>query len=227
MKGNENDTNENDTNDMKGNENDRKSTLRQTASSSADQIGNDDSAASSSSLSNSSSTPSTKGAGSSSSKGSSSKSDSTGGQSRKSSSGKRKHKYKKFNFKDLKDRFEEWSATNTDFVVYITGFETKRNLLFSFTVYRIKVCLDQQRWLIFRTYNDFKELHAKLEKTLPTIKLPTLPRGKFFGQMDTNFVKERKNDLQVYTESLLKIPSVCKSEIFQFFLKNQNSVITE
>jgi serine/threonine protein kinase len=141
-------------------------------------------------------------------------SSSSSGSSSPSSSSK---KLKKFTFKDLQDRFEALSS-NIDYVVYIVGFENKRNLMFAYTVFRVKVCLDQKRWLIARTFSDFKELHSKLEKALPTIRLPTLPPSKFFGAMSTDFIKQRKNELQVYTESLLKIPSVCKSDIFQFFL---------
>ncbi|MDP2436719.1 MAG: protein kinase, partial [archaeon] len=125
---------------------------------------------------------------------------------------------KKFSFKDLKDKFEAISSASSDYVVYITGFENQRNFMFSYTVFRMKVCLDQKRWHIYRTFSDFKELHGKIEKALPTIKLPGLPGNKFFGVMDSDFIKQRKNELQVYTESLLKIPSVKSSAIFQFFL---------
>lgn len=124
---------------------------------------------------------------------------------------------KKFSFKDLKDRFEALS-TQTDYVVYITGYENQRNFMFSYTVFRLKVCLEQRRWHIYRTFSDFKELHSKLEKALPAIRLPPLPGSKFFGVMDAEFIKTRKNELQIYAESLLKIPSVKSSHIFQFFL---------
>jgi PX domain len=81
------------------------------------------------------------------------------------------------------------------------------------------VCNAKNTWVIFRTWNDFRDLHGKLEKQLPSIKLPRLPPSKFFGVMDPSFVKQRKTDLEKYSARLAAIPSVCRSELFQFFLQ--------
>eukprot|EP01102_Stenamoeba_stenopodia_P021032 TRINITY_DN8375_c0_g1_i1.p2 TRINITY_DN8375_c0_g1~~TRINITY_DN8375_c0_g1_i1.p2 ORF type:complete len:411 (-),score=80.32 TRINITY_DN8375_c0_g1_i1:307-1539(-) len=131
---------------------------------------------------------------------------------------KLKKKGKKFNFKDLKNQFEAL-AFNPDYLVLITGTETRKNLVFSYTVFKMKVKLKSDNWVVYRTFNDFKELHAKLEKRMPTIKLPPLPPDKFFGFLEPQFVKRRKEDLQIFLDQLLKIPTVCKSDVFQYFLE--------
>jgi len=140
--------------------------------------------------------------------------------------GKKTTRRKKFNFKDLKDQFED-IAHQHDFVILFTGVETKRNLLFQYTLYRMKVCNAKETWVIYRTWNDFRDLHAKLEKQLPSIKLPRLPPSKFFGVMDPAFVKQRKSDLEKYSARLAAIPSVCRSELFQFFLRPIEEEVVE
>jgi len=82
----------------------------------------------------------------------------------------------------LKNQFEAL-AFNPDYIVIITGTETRKNLVFSYTVFKMKVMHDEDgvkheailienayqqvklkndMWVVYRTFNDFKELHAKV-----------------------------------------------------------------
>ncbi len=106
-------------------------------------------------------------------------------------------------------------------------------------VFRLKVCLGKDTWRVFKTYTDFKELHAQVSlffqerdlrlfltlllflqlkgttrKVKRKVSLPKLPGNKMFGADKEHFVKKRKQKLQQYVNELLKVPEVMKSTVF-------------
>jgi hypothetical protein len=109
------------------------------------------------------------------------------------------------------------------YVVLITGFETRKNKLMSYTVFRLKVCLGKETWRIYKTYTDFKDMHtqlrARLKKSKRKGEMPKFPSGKMFGADKEDFVKKRKQKLQTYISEILKIPEVMKTGLLTDFLK--------
>ena len=84
----------------------------------------------------------------------------------------------------------------------------------------VQVVWQKEKWVVYRTWTDFRDLHVKLEKQYGGDKLPTLPPAKFFGAMDPAFVRKRGVDLEVYTEQLLRIESVRTSDLLHYFLSH-------
>jgi hypothetical protein len=120
---------------------------------------------------------------------------------------------------DISSRFEE----SVGYVVLITGFETRKNKLMSYTVFRLKVCLGKETWRVYKTYTDFKDMHGQLRTRLKKTKrkgeMPKFPSGKMFGADKEDFVKKRKQKLQTYISDILKIPEVMKTGLLTDFLK--------
>ncbi|ELR15923.1 serine/threonine protein kinase [Acanthamoeba castellanii str. Neff] len=125
---------------------------------------------------------------------------------------------------DISSRFEDLAyQESVGYVVLITGFETRKNKLMSYTVFRLKVCLGKETWRIYKTYTDFKDMHtqlrARLKKTKRKGGMPKFPSGKMFGADKEDFVKKRKQKLQTYISEILKIPEVMKTGLLTDFLK--------
>eukprot|EP01103_Thecamoeba_quadrilineata_P011672 TRINITY_DN2831_c0_g2_i1.p1 TRINITY_DN2831_c0_g2~~TRINITY_DN2831_c0_g2_i1.p1 ORF type:complete len:716 (+),score=177.62 TRINITY_DN2831_c0_g2_i1:246-2150(+) len=133
------------------------------------------------------------------------------------SSSKRKKSKKRFNFKDL--RGIDAPQDGGTYSVSLLNTESRKNFWFSFTEYKFRVEFNGKSWDMQRTYDDFKELKTKLEKALPSEKLPALPPSKFFGAMDPEFVKKRSGQLMTFLNNLLQIPAVAQSPVFTYFLQ--------
>jgi serine/threonine protein kinase len=126
---------------------------------------------------------------------------------------------------DMASKFEDLSVKESvSYVIIITGFETRKNKMFSYTVFRLKVCLGKETWRVYKTYTDFKDLHGQLRARLRRQKkkaaeLPKLPGTKMFGTDKIEFVKKRKVKLQNYINELIKHPDVMRTGILTNFLK--------
>lgn len=57
-------------------------------------------------------------------------------------------------------------------------------------------------WSIFRRYSDFYRLHKRLQKEHPSVKSLDFPPKKKIGNMNAQFVEQRRQRLQVYLNSL-------------------------
>eukprot|EP01103_Thecamoeba_quadrilineata_P011649 TRINITY_DN2822_c0_g1_i1.p2 TRINITY_DN2822_c0_g1~~TRINITY_DN2822_c0_g1_i1.p2 ORF type:complete len:332 (-),score=84.60 TRINITY_DN2822_c0_g1_i1:7-1002(-) len=125
---------------------------------------------------------------------------------------------KKFNFRDLKES-DDTPREKGKYLVNVVSTRNRKNFCFSFTEYTLRVELNGASWDIERTYDDFKELRLKLEKSLPNEKLPQLPPSKFFGVMDPDFVKKRSQQLGEFVDELIEIPAVAQSPVFIYFLR--------
>eukprot|EP01087_Luapelamoeba_hula_P017991 TRINITY_DN5733_c0_g1_i1.p1 TRINITY_DN5733_c0_g1~~TRINITY_DN5733_c0_g1_i1.p1 ORF type:complete len:693 (-),score=116.07 TRINITY_DN5733_c0_g1_i1:139-2217(-) len=132
--------------------------------------------------------------------------------------------------KDVAQSFEDFTfKESTGYVVLISGSETRKNKLFSYTVFRLRVCFGKESWRIFKTYTDFKELHLQVtvwlrqqkvkHKHMSGVKLPKFPGTKVFGAEKHNFVKKRKHQLQDYITALISTSEVNKAGFITNFLR--------
>jgi len=129
---------------------------------------------------------------------------------------------------DISSRFEDLAyKESVAYVVLITGFETRKNKLMSYTVFRLKVCLGKETWRVFKTYTDFKDVHtqlkARMKKSKRKVYMPKLPSSKMFGADKEDFVKRRKQKLQGYISEILKIPEIMKTGILTEFLRKNGA----
>lgn len=68
-------------------------------------------------------------------------------------------------------------------------------------------------WTIFKRYRDFYKLHKELKKHHLQIKVLDFPPKKKIGNMDFDFVEDRRQRLQVYIRHVLQnLPDLAKCE---------------
>uniref|UniRef100_A0A2M4BHG4 Putative sorting nexin-29 n=1 Tax=Anopheles marajoara TaxID=58244 RepID=A0A2M4BHG4_9DIPT len=81
-------------------------------------------------------------------------------------------------------------------------------------------------WSLYRRYNEFYRLHKRLQRDYPTAKTLDFPPKKKLGNMNVDFVEQRRQRLQVYLNSLFAVvlPEVlsCRTraqleQVFPFF----------
>ncbi|KCV73160.1 AGC/SGK protein kinase [Fonticula alba] len=93
-----------------------------------------------------------------------------------------------------------------------------------FTVYKVVVSGPQHRWVIYRRYNDFYELHASLVKLFPKENLP-LPAKRLLGNnFDPSFIEQRREGLHSYIQRVLTRPHLLHSQPVRDFLSDGSSV---
>jgi hypothetical protein len=75
-------------------------------------------------------------------------------------------------------------------------------------------------WSVNRRYNAFNDLHAGLKKVVAREKdLPPLPGKHIFSRTDTSeAIEKRRIELTGYLQSILKVPSLARSEVLAGFL---------
>eukprot|EP01117_Protostelium_nocturnum_P002316 TRINITY_DN1297_c0_g1_i1.p1 TRINITY_DN1297_c0_g1~~TRINITY_DN1297_c0_g1_i1.p1 ORF type:complete len:607 (+),score=128.53 TRINITY_DN1297_c0_g1_i1:70-1821(+) len=93
--------------------------------------------------------------------------------------------------------------------------EARRNFLYSYTVYKIKVTTtpsneQPKSWFIFRSLSDFTEQEEKLRKLPNAPQLPELPKLKRFGGNDPDYVAYMQQRIEEYLVKLMKIDSLHK-----------------
>ncbi|XP_065081553.1 sorting nexin-29 [Ochlerotatus camptorhynchus] len=59
-----------------------------------------------------------------------------------------------------------------------------------------------ESWSVFRRYSEFYRLHKRLQKEYPSVKSLDFPPKKKIGNMNAQFVEQRRQRLQVYLNSL-------------------------
>ena len=96
-------------------------------------------------------------------------------------------------------------------VVKITPLTEK-----AFTAYEIKVVETGE--LVRKRYREFDKLYDQLKAQLPGATIPKLPKKKFFGNMDSEFVEKRRLQLQNWLNEVSRIPGVEESGWVSNFL---------
>jgi len=83
-----------------------------------------------------------------------------------------------------------------------TKLDDKKN---PFTVYKISVKCGPRTWFVLRRYTDFFELCTKLDKKYPNRHLLVhFPPKKVLGNMDKEFIENRKKQLQLFLKSVIQ-----------------------
>eukprot|EP01132_Coremiostelium_polycephalum_P002355 gene2355-2906_t len=101
-------------------------------------------------------------------------------------------------------------------------FSPKKN---PYTIYRMEVILsDDTIYTIYRRYSEFSDLSLKITSEYPLSRL-SFPPKKTFGKMNNEFIVQRKEQLQKFTNSLLSHPTIKELQfnknVLQFFEKTQ------
>lgn len=80
-------------------------------------------------------------------------------------------------------------STTKNFYIYEINFRSKNG---------------SESWTIFKRYRDFHKLHKQLKKRHLQIKILDFPPKKNIGNLDFDFVEERRQRLQVYIRHVLQ-----------------------
>jgi hypothetical protein len=85
-----------------------------------------------------------------------------------------------------------------------------------FSAYEIKVVETGE--LVRKRYREFDKLYFQLKAQLVGIAVPKLPKKKFFGNMDESFVEKRRLQLQLWLNTVSRLPGVEESGWVSNFL---------
>lgn len=74
-----------------------------------------------------------------------------------------------------------------------------------------------ESWTVFKRYRDFHTLHKQLKKQHLQIKVLDFPPKKKLGNLDFDFVEERRQRLQVYIRHVLQnLPELASCDSRKF-----------
>eukprot|EP01089_Gocevia_fonbrunei_P002654 TRINITY_DN12570_c0_g1_i2.p1 TRINITY_DN12570_c0_g1~~TRINITY_DN12570_c0_g1_i2.p1 ORF type:complete len:571 (+),score=72.45 TRINITY_DN12570_c0_g1_i2:74-1786(+) len=122
---------------------------------------------------------------------------------------------------DMRPRFESVSSDSTvQYIVAITGFETKKSTLFSYTVFKLNVIFGSDSWTVYKTYSDFQQWYKMLTiRASRHCTMPRFPPNKFGADRSPSFVKKRKDRLQEFLDKVLSISVLLRTGLITNFLK--------
>lgn len=124
-----------------------------------------------------------------------------------------------------KSMIKQAQPTSHRLQLEVTGYEIRLDSSFTpFAAYLIAAREGRKQWKVFRRYNQFYELDAKLREKFPSERdrLPSLP-GKhhnFFRNSSTNpkVITERKGLFAKYLLEVLKVDAIARSKILKRWL---------
>ncbi|XP_052088416.1 serine/threonine-protein kinase Sgk1-like isoform X2 [Mytilus californianus] len=90
-----------------------------------------------------------------------------------------------------------------------------------FVVYKVVVNADNKSWFIFRRYNEFYQLHEKIKKLYPDANL-RLPGKRLFGNLDPDFIQQRRDGLDEFIQKLVSHPKISQHPEVRSFLSLDN-----
>ncbi|PRP87329.1 MAP3K epsilon protein kinase [Planoprotostelium fungivorum] len=88
--------------------------------------------------------------------------------------------------------------------------EARRNFLFYYTVYKIKVTHGSREWYVFRSMSDFTDQETKLKRA-NVAGLPDLPKLKKYGGSDTEYVEYMMHRIDEYLKAVMNMKETHKS----------------
>ena len=124
----------------------------------------------------------------------------------------------------LKKHFEDSgidpsSSFATNFLITIphTKLQKSKHTSGSYHLYEIHITMrhNLEHWSLLRRYSEFYKLHKSLLKTHPCVSSVEFPPKKRFGNMNSKFVEDRRQQLQIYLLNLVEtLPQVeaCKTK---------------
>lgn len=71
---------------------------------------------------------------------------------------------------------------------------------------------------VSRRYKHFDWLHERLEEKFSLIPIPPLPDKQISGRYEEQFIEHRKNQLQLFVDSVCRHPVLSRCEVWQHFL---------
>ncbi|XP_050403575.1 serine/threonine-protein kinase Sgk1 isoform X2 [Patella vulgata] len=90
-----------------------------------------------------------------------------------------------------------------------------------YIVYKVVVNAEGKSWFIFRRYNEFHTLHEKIKKIHPEANL-RLPGKKIFGNLDPEFIQQRREGLDDFIQKLITNPKLSQNPEVRSFLSLDN-----
>ncbi|XP_026277188.1 sorting nexin lst-4 [Frankliniella occidentalis] len=94
--------------------------------------------------------------------------------------------------------------------------ETKLKGLKSFIAYQLTPSFNNIQ--VSRRYKHFDWLHERLEEKFSLIPIPPLPDKQISGRYEEQFIEHRKNQLQLFVDSVCRHPVLSRCEVWQHFL---------
>ncbi|KAI0112485.1 PXA domain-containing protein [Nemania sp. FL0031] len=73
-------------------------------------------------------------------------------------------------------------------------------------------------WIVTRRYSEFHELHQKLRHRYPSVRNLDFPRRRMVLKLQSEFLRKRREALELYLQELLRLPDVCRSRDLRAFL---------
>ncbi|BGP46842.1 tRNA (guanine-N(7)-)-methyltransferase (tRNA(m7G46)-methyltransferase) [Rhodotorula kratochvilovae] len=76
-------------------------------------------------------------------------------------------------------------------------------------------------WIVTRRYSEFSALYSKLRDKYVAARYLDFPSKRLVGIWSKEFIEQRREGLERYLQSLLKIPVICRSSELRAFLSQQ------
>lgn len=112
--------------------------------------------------------------------------------------------------------------------IKITGVEERKLRLSRYHVYIIEVEPSMAGVVnVARRFNDFKWLRLRLQLKFPGIFCPPLPPSKILGRYESDFVEERRKDLERFLNRIEEIKPFSESFELKMFLTRPESTIAD
>lgn len=73
-------------------------------------------------------------------------------------------------------------------------------------------------WIVTRRYSEFHDLHQKLRNRYPSVRNLDFPRRRMVLKLQSEFLRKRREALELYMQELLRLPDVCRSRDLRAFL---------
>eukprot|EP01132_Coremiostelium_polycephalum_P004941 gene4941-6158_t len=97
------------------------------------------------------------------------------------------------------------------FSLKISATETVVSKKKSYTVYVISIISDDTHWEVVRRYKHFRVFSSKIQNEIPTLSTFEFPSKKLIGNMNPNFIKHRKDQLQKFLTTIAETPQAKQS----------------
>jgi len=102
--------------------------------------------------------------------------------------------------------------------VTIFNTQTRNEGPKGWTEYLIRVVLPPLQWKITKRYSLFFDLNERILKGHPRASLPYFPPKRSIGNLNPEFVADRKDQLQRYLDELIKNPEIIRCKELKYFL---------
>jgi PX domain/Variant SH3 domain/SH3 domain len=122
-------------------------------------------------------------------------------------------------------------SENFDLSVSIASTELKHGKSAKYTMYKVNVTLTDAQgpvsWTLARRYSQFYNLHYELVRKfrpLLTQAGAQFPSKKFFGRFDSSFVDRRRVQLELYVQTIVRVPQIRDGKDVRLFLEVEQSI---